>query len=293
MILKETQDAIDLFKNELIVGNHDSLTLYGTFAQNQLIKYSRTISNIFTNSNDELENEINNVVLELEKFETHTITNRFLLLSGQAHRKFLTNKYYKLIQYIEKITLCFQLQQAQIIKENKLLDKLSETVSTSAVALQKCINEGEQKLLKRSMNELCEDENLKTWYSRLEKKLDDLRVSHTIALQNLAQIKILYNNNLLVLDRLSATVSNTFPIWQNQIIMLLGVEKLKERLEKQNKISSLLHSKEKLDVDGILEINANLKEELKEAIAFEKKGLEIRRDFKSLTQNIERGKHYE
>lgn len=68
-ILKGTRDALDEFSGELVVGNHDSITLLGVELQTKLRDYLKTVSKLFMNSNDELESAISDVVLEIEKFE--------------------------------------------------------------------------------------------------------------------------------------------------------------------------------------------------------------------------------
>lgn len=282
MISKETQNAIDIFKNRLIVGNHDTITLFGTTPQNQLRNYAKTISRLFANTNDDLEIEIKSVILELERFEEDPIFKDSSFFGSFIRKKSLNAKYNSIMQYIERVSSYFQLQQAQLIKENKLLEKLSETLDSSADELQACIKDGEQILSQRNAVNLQTDENIDMWFLRLERRLDDLRVSHTIALQNKVQVKVLYNNNLIILDKLLSAVSNTFPIWQSQIVLLLGIEKAKNRLIEQDKVSSALSQHTKIDTERLLKLNEDLKSVLKETINLGENDCKIRKDFKDI-----------
>lgn len=299
-LLQDTRAAIGVFSPDLIVGNHDSITLFGAQAQIKLRDYSKAVSKLFMRSNDELETAIDDVVLEIEKFEAKAVTKKRSFLGFRSRSKELKKEYNQIVAYIERVCLFFQIQQAQLLKEIKLLEKLSVTVGECTVALEHCLATGEKQICNspttntqsvnyHSLNLTDDTENLDTWYARLARKLDDLRVSHTVALQSQAQIKILHDNNLVLLDRIASVISNTFPIWQSQMVMILGIGRLEKRLEDQKKIFSNLSHQESLDVDKIAELNDTLKVALAETASLEKKDLRIRNEFQKSIHYIERG----
>lgn len=300
-LLKDTRNAIAMFDGDLVIGNHDSITLLGSQSQVKLRNYSRSISNLLFKNTDELEVAINDVVSEIEKFEEYVTKKSHLSLGIHNRHKEITRAHSKIVAYIEQVCLFFQMQQAQLIKEVKLLEKLSVTVHESTTALEECIKVGQEVLRKRPpsdkrtdsyspQNFMDDTEDINTWYSRLERRIDDLSVSHTVALQNQAQIKILHDNNLILLDRISAVISNTFPIWQSQMIMILGIERLNKRLNDQDKVlhNSSRQSKQ-LDVDRIAVLNNKLKTALKETVSLEKQDLVIRKDIQETLYYVERG----
>ena len=303
-LLQHTQSALNVFEGNLVVGNHDSITLLGTQAQVRLRDYSRSVSKLFTKDNDELETAISDVVEEIEHFEIRISKKNRSIFRFVNKQKELKREYNNLVAYIERVCLFFQMQQAQLLKENKLLERLSETVNDSVVDLERCISTGEQILCSRpptvntgetraTPSLLDSFENEETWYTRLNRKIDDLRISHTAALQNQAQIKILYENNLVLLDRIASAISNTFPIWQSQMILMLGIERLEQRLDEQERVSRKASSYEQLDIERIAELNQKLKAILEETVSLEKKDSDIRNEFQEKVHYIERGKHYE
>lgn len=313
-LLKETRKAIALFDGTLVVGNHDSITLLGTQSQNRLRDYSRAVSKLLLRDNDELDTAIEDVVSEIEKFENRAKNKTHKIFGINKRYKEFISEYRRIIAYIEQVCLFFQLQQAQLLKEIKLLEKLSITVHESTTALEECIKVGKEVISTRKVSDennvkshtqnfMSDDTEDDTWYSRLERRIDDLCISHAFALQNQAQIKILYDNNMLLLDRISTTISNTFPIWQNQMATMLGIQKLEQRIYNQNQVlgnakdnspsilwnGDILRKKPNIDIDGIMESNSKLRNALKEAASLEKQDLLIRKNFREAAHHIERG----
>lgn len=294
-LLQNTRDAIGLLEGKLIVGNHDSITLLGSQAQAKLREYSKVISSLFLSNNDELESAINDVIVGIEKFETIANKNHLPFLRFYIQHKELIKEYNRITAYIDQVTLFFQMQQAQLLKEVKLLEKLSATVKESTSALEKCIADGVEVLNNEpsvhskydsSLNSSNTTEDPAVWYSRLERKLDDLRISHTAALQYQAQIKILYNHNLILLDKITTGIFNTFPLWQNQIVMMLGIERLEKRLEAQDNVFKHLSDGKELNIKKITEQNKRLISILNETASLEKKDLCIRQEFQDVINHI-------
>ena len=299
-VLQHTRDAIEIFDGDLIIGNHDSITLFGTQSQVKLRDYSKAISKLLLRNNDELELAIEDVISEIEKSEAQMAKKKLSFFGLRNRKAELTKEYNRIATYVERLCLFFQMQQAQLLKEIKLLEKLSTTVGESIVALENDIAIGEKTLCNKTptgkqsdnyhpLNLIDDSENMDVWYARLTRRIDDLRVSHTVALQNQAQIRFLYENDLVLLDRIAATISNTFPIWQSQMVVMLGIERLEKRLEDQEKVFSNSSQQEQLDVERIVALNRKLKDALNEADSLEKKDLRIRKEFRESTHNIERG----
>lgn len=299
-VLQHTRDAIEIFDGDLIIGNHDSITLFGTQSQVRLRDYSKVVSKLLLRNNDELELAIEDVISEIEKSEAQMAKKKLSFFGLRNRKKELTKEYNRIATYIERLCLFFQMQQAQLLKEIKLLEKLSVTVGESIVALENDIAIGEKTLCNKTptekqsdnyhpLNFINDSENMDVWYARLTRRIDDLRVSHTVALQNQAQIRFLYENDLVLLDRIAAAISNTFPIWQSQMVVMLGIERLEKRLEDQEKVFSNSSQQEQLDIERIVALNRKLKDALNEADSLEKKDLRIRKEFREATYNIERG----
>lgn len=289
-------DEEKVINGNIVVGNHDSIMLLGVEPQNKLRDFSKTISKILLDSNIDIDVSISEVVNEIEKFQKQGATNKISKLSfvNQRQHEKLAKKYYDLLDYIDRVTLYFQLQQAQMIKEVKMFEMLSSVINQSSNELEECIKIGDQILKNKSS--VADNQEQKEWYNRLEKRLEDLRISHTVSLQNRAQIKMLYDNNLLLIDKISATLSNTFPVWKNQMSILLGVELLENRLNVQDKVLKITqdyieHSSKRVkksskfssdDINNLLDLNEQLKTVLNDMSLAEENDAGIRKNFQKI-----------
>lgn len=305
------RNAKNIFGGLLVVGDHDTITLFGIHPQNSLKDYSRRVTALLLKETADLDIAITDVISEIEHFElnakkpTKTFWGRYLY-----HKK-IQKEYAKIFSYIDSMSVYFKLQQAQLIKEIKLLEKLSDTVAVCSEELRQCIEIGNEMLLERNVSAIGSENNTLSldtisdtgvWYERLEKRIDDLSISHTVSLQSQAQIKILYDHNLIILDRIASTISNTFPIWQNQMAIMMGVDIMETRMNVQDKLMSISnkyveqtvkktkHKKNnEIQVDKLHELNRALSRALDEMARLEENNSALREGILNTSEHTERG----
>jgi uncharacterized protein YaaN involved in tellurite resistance len=291
-----TDGSVNAINGNIIIANQDSIMLLGVEPQNRLRDFSKTISKMLLESNIDMDVTISQVIAEIEQFQNQGTANKTPKLSfmKQKQHEELISKYYNLLDYIDKVTLYFQLQQAQLLKEVKLLEKLDLIVKESSKELEECVENANQILQHKST--VYDNGEQKEWFDRLERRLEDLKISHTVSLQNQVQIKMLYDNNLLLIDKISSTLSNTFPVWRNQMAILLGVELLESRLNAQNKVlkitedyikqtnkkvrrTKISNKASPINIENLLELNEKLKTALSEMNLVEENDANIRKNF--------------
>lgn len=287
----DARNAKNVFGGTLVVGDHDTVTLFGIQPQNSLKDYSRRVTALLLKDTAELDMAIEDVLSEIEHFEMKAKKSTKSFLGRQLHHREIHKEYAKILSYIDSMTVYFKLQQAQLIKEIKLLEKLSDTVATCSNELEQCIKLGKKTLLARNVSSVNIDSNslsldttsdTDVWYERLEKRMDDLLITHAVSLQSQAQIKLLHDNNLMILDRIASAVSNTFPIWQNQMAIMLGVDLMETRMDVQDRLISVSNryveqtvkktQRKKINeiqVDKLLELNQSLSRALDEMARLE------------------------
>lgn len=133
--------------------------------------------------------------------------------------------------------LALKLQEAQLIKDSRLFEELSRCIDETLSNLQTNISYGNDVVNQKPKGQIPDD--IKTWYERLSKKIEDLGISHTVALQTKTQMNLMLENNARLIDRIMEAVSGTIPIWRNQITILLGIEKMNRNLEIQNRVAEI------------------------------------------------------
>lgn len=72
---------------------------------------------------------------------------------------------------------------------------------------------------------------------RFEKKIHDLKLSKTLAIQTAPQIRLIQNNDRVLIDRVQSAIYHTIPLWKNQMVIALGLTRQKEVIEMQRMIS--------------------------------------------------------
>ena len=72
---------------------------------------------------------------------------------------------------------------------------------------------------------------------RLEKKVHDLRLSHTIATQAMPQIRMIQTTNEVLAQKIQNSVVTVIPVWRQQVAIALGLEKQRKALEIQKKVT--------------------------------------------------------
>lgn len=287
---KEGNEIEVLEKNQLIVGNDDSILLFGCEAQQQLREFSKAISNQLLNSNGDLEYLIHDILKEIDDFQV-SIEKKVGIFSGsnEKKRERLIKKYNDVLVYMDKMELALKLQEAQLIKDSKLFEELSRCIDETLSSLQTAISYGNDVVNQKPKGPISDD--IKEWYERLSKRLEDLGISHTVALQTKAQMKLMLGNDAQLIDKIMGAVSGTIPIWRNQITLLLGIEKMNRNLEIQTKVAEITQkyiTKEKnigrkkrvdyteLCVEKLMNTNETLKKALDDLDSIEKKDGGIR-----------------
>lgn len=286
----EKENKEILGQDELIVGNADSILLFGCEVQQQLREFSKIISNQLLNSNGELEYLIHDILKEIDDFQV-SIEKKVGIFPGsnEKKRERLIKKYNEVLVYMDKMELALKLQEAQLIKDSKLFEELSRCIDEMLSSLQITISYGNDVVNQQPKGQIPDD--IKAWYERLSKRIEDLGISHTVALQTKTQMNLMLENNARLIDKIMGAVSGTIPIWRNQITILLGIEKMNRNLEIQNRVAEITQkymTKEKyvgrkkrgeskeLFVEKLINTNETLKKALDDLDSMEKKDGGIR-----------------
>ena len=235
----DLENANNIIQGELVVGNHDSLLVFGNDAQIGLNEFSKSVSNIITKNNNELEVIIADLSEQLEKSngKEFTKTGLDIFKSESKYIRDVLRRYNKILTNVDQVELSLKLQQVQLIKDTKMLDYLAENLETSIAQIEKYVTYGKKVSGEKKLrSEEIISYELDSWYNRLDKKIQDLEISHTIAMQNIAQIRLMKENNYLLIDKIVSIIGTTIPIWRNQISLILGIEKMRYNTEIQEKV---------------------------------------------------------
>ena len=174
---------------------------------------------------DKAENNVNSIVKSLENQQVTLMKD----ISTLDQMYDLNKNYYK---EVSMYILAGKKKLADI--KNKELPALSEKARLSG------LQEDAQNL-----------NDLNNQIDRFEKKLHDLDLSRMISIQTAPQIRMVQNNNILMVEKIQSTIVNTIPLWKNQIVLALGVSHSNEAIRAQREVSNITNELLKKNADNL------------------------------------------
>ena len=167
-------------------------------------------------------------------------------------------------------------------------------------------------LKKQAQSGLPEDaqavHDLENAIDRFEKKLHDLELTRVIAIQMAPQIRLVQNNNTMMVEKIQSTLVNTIPLWKSQMVIAMGVNHSREAIKAQNEVTEMTNKMLKqnaemlksatietakesergiVDIETLKETNARLIETLDEVKKVQEEGRAKRAEAQSELRRIE------
>lgn len=251
--------AVDTFIAKVDITNPEHVLLFGADAQKRIADFSENALNtVKTQDTGEVGNMLVNLVSELKGFERDTEEPkglRRLFARGEDKIERMKARYSDVSANVEKIAGSLENYQAQLLKDVSMFDKLYDQNSEYFHQLTLYIIAGDKKLaevrnteLKALMEQAAKSgdamdaqkaNDLAAQCDRFEKKLYDLKLTRQVSMQMAPQIRLLQNNDSLLVERIQSTLSNTLPLWKSQMVLALGLQHSKEALAAQTAVTDM------------------------------------------------------
>ena len=248
VLTPEEQKMVNDFAAKIDIENTNQILQYGAGTQKKMADFSDTALEI-----GEL---ISNVVGELKDFDVQEEGKFFGFFRKQTSKiENLKNKYDKAQANVEKITDSLQQHQVRLMKDSAMLDKMYEQNLNYFKELTMYILAGKKKLEETRNGKLAEMKNkaalsglpedaqaardLDEKCSRFEKKLHDLELTRTIAMQTAPQIRLIQNNDTVMVEKIQTTIVNTIPLWKSQMVLALGIAHSAEAVQAQRQVTDI------------------------------------------------------
>ena len=107
---------------------------------------------------------------------------------------------------------------------------------------------------------------METQINRFEKKIYDLKTTRIISIQMAPQIRLLQNNDAELVEKIQSSITNTIPLWKNQMVLALGINNSKKALESQQAVSNLTNDMLKKNSETLKQGSIEIAEEAEKAI---------------------------
>ncbi len=320
--------AIDDFIQKVDVTNPDHVLLFGADAQKKIADFSQSaLDAVKTQDTGEVGNMLVNLVSELKGFQKDTEEPKGLaklFAKGEDKITRMKARYSKVSANVDNIAGSLENYQTQLLKDIAMFDRLYDQNNDYFHQLTLYIIAGEKKLQQVRETELKalqekaaqtgdamdaqRANDLAAQCDRFEKKLYDLKLTRQVAIQMAPQIRLLQNNDSLLVERIQSTLSNTLPLWKSQMVLALGLHHSQQALQAQTavtdmtnellrknaealKIGTIQTAKEAergiIDIETLAQTNQDLIDTINEVMTIQSEGRAKRMEAEKQLYNME------
>lgn len=260
VLTEAEQKMVSDFAAKIDIENTAQILQYGAGAQKKMADFSdAALANVRTQDLGEVGDLIVEVVGELKGFDAEENKGILGFFRKQANKmETMKLRYDKAEGNVEKISGALQQHQVRLLKDSAVLDKMYEQNLAYFKELTMYILAGKEKLQAvregklRELQQiaqrtgLAEDvqraRDLAEKCDRFEKKIHDLELTRAISIQTAPQIRMIQNNNNVMVEKIQTTLVNTIPLWKNQMVLTLGISHSTEAAQAQRQVTDVTNA---------------------------------------------------
>ena len=263
------QKMVADFAAKIDIENTNQILQYGAGTQKKMADFSDTaLANVRTQDLGEVGDLLVNVMGELKGLDQEEEKGIFGFFKKQSNKlELMKSKYAKAEVNVEKICSALEQHQIRLLKDSAVLDKMYDQNLAYFKELTMYILAGKQKLQDVREGKLKELEataqrtglaedaqaarDLAEKCNRFEKKIYDLELTRTISIQTAPQIRMIQNNDTVMVEKIQTTLVNTIPLWKNQMVLALGIAHSTEAATAQRQVNDVTNSLLKKNAEAL------------------------------------------
>ncbi|MGI5990196.1 MAG: toxic anion resistance protein [Lachnospiraceae bacterium] len=246
------------FSKKIDLANSEAILSYGAGTQKKMADFSeKTLDSVRTKDMGEVGDMVTNLIVQLKNFDVDNDEKGIMGLFHKGRNKVevLKANYDKVENNVEVIAGELEKHQQTLLKDIAMLDQmydlnlnyfkeLSMYILAGKKKLQE-VRDGELKELQKKAEESGKPEDaqaakdLASQCERFEKKIYDLELTRTIALQTAPQIRMVQSSDTMMAEKIQTTLVNTIPLWKSQMVIALGIEHSNEAAKAQHAVSEM------------------------------------------------------
>ena len=261
ILTPEEMRQVEEFSKKIDVTNSKAVMTYGIGTQKKMADFSeKTLESVKTKDLGEVGNMVSGLVTELKNFDVDEnekgIMGFFKKKGNQLQD--LKTKYTTVEKNVENIATELEKHQVTLLKDIELLDRMYELnlnyykeLSMYILAGKKKLKEVREKELpalqkKAELSGLPEDaqaaKDLAEQCDRFEKKLHDLQLTRTVAMQTGPQIRMIQSSDQVMAEKIQSTIVNTIPLWKNQMVIAIGIEHATQAARAEREVNDMTNA---------------------------------------------------
>ena len=272
------QAAVHEFAAKIDVLNTEQVMNYGAAAQKNISEFSdAALNTVRTKDLGEVGDMLSDLVVELKGMNFSQEEKKGLkglFKKGGQNIASLKAQYDKAEVNVDKIVESLENHEVTLMKDITLMDKMYECneeymkeltmyILAGKLRIEQLRNEELPKYQEKARESgLPEDaqaaNDFANMIGRFEKKIHDLELTRTISIQMSPQIRMVQNNDTLMMEKIRSSINNTIPLWKNQMVLALSLfhsdQAMKAQREVTNVTNQLLEANAQALHQGSVEI---------------------------------------
>lgn len=320
---------VEEIKSKIDLMNSGYALQFGSGAQKNMADFSDSLlSQVRTKDSGEvgaLLTDLSGKINEFNRKESDSFVKKLPLIGALVSKgETMLASYEKLSTKVDKIQSELEKSKTTMMKDIMLFDALYQKNLEYFKHLELYIRAGEEKLVEmRStvLPKLRADaaasadpmagqvvSDFESNVDRFEKKVHDLKISKTIAIQTAPQLRLIQNNDKILVEWVQSAIYNAIPLWKNQIVIALGLTRQQNVLKMQQaisdttnellkrnaemlKINSIETAKENnrsiVDIETVKKVNDDLITTIEETLKIQQEGRQARQSAEQELLQIE------
>jgi len=196
---------------------------------------------VFLSKYDDVRKQINNITDKMEEQKTQLLTD---IIS-------LDKLYDANLEYFHRLELYIGAgdEKLRLVDENQLpeLVKIAETDKENLLPAQAV----------RDMRGARDD---------LERRLHDLRLTRQVAMQSLPSIRLVQENDKMLINKVNSTLINTVPLWKNQLAQAVTIYRMSDTADTVKKATDLTNDLLESNADNLRTANAEVRKQMERGV---------------------------
>ena len=255
------QAAVKEFASQIDVLNTEQVMNYGVNAQKNISEFSdAALNSVRTKDLGEVGDKLSDLVVELKGLNYSQEEKKGL---KGLFKKSVNNiaqmkaQYDKAEANVDKIVESLENHEVTLMKDITLMDKMYERneeymkeltmyIIAGKLRIEQLRNEELPKYKAKAQETgLPEDaqaaNDFANMIGRFEKKIHDLELTRTISIQMSPQIRMVQNNDTLMMEKIRSSINNTIPLWKNQMVLAMSLYHSDQAMKAQREVTNMTH----------------------------------------------------
>ena len=289
LLSAEEKKAVDEFNSKIDIEDATQILQFGAAAQDKISKFSDSIlEDVKTKNTGEVGDLLADLVSQIKSYDADIAGTKkkgfFAKLFSNAKKEvdYIIARYSKIEKNIDTIEVSLEKDKLQMLKDISIFDTMYDKnleyfkeISLYIIAGDRKLDELRNKILPElkakaeksgEQLDIQKVNDMDNLINRFEKKIYDLKTTRIISIQMAPQIRLLQNNEAELVEKIQSSITNTIPLWKNQMVLALGINNAKKALKTQQEVSKLTNEMLVKNSETLKQGSIDIAEESEKAI---------------------------